>query len=192
MLILQPKRKHKYLSCETFIWKKMARSSMGNLLFGKKYKYLLGIAFFWEKIQISSRDCLLFEKKHKYLLVTATFSEKQRIPCVWRLLFEKKQQISFSYGYFFWKTTNSMRVTAAFSEKRRIPCMRRLQIDSYEKKRERKVSITPSFHSLHPELCLYDRWSFYVTLLQLYQQWSEISLLTLILLCSRYYQMSFL
>ena len=68
----------------------MARSSMGDLLFGKKYKYLLGIAFFWEKIQISSvRD----------------------------LLFEKKTQISFSYSYFFWKTTNSMRVTATFSGK---------------------------------------------------------------------------
>lgn len=179
---------------------------MGDLLFGKKYKYLLGIAFFWEKIQISSVRDLLFEKKHKYLLVTATFSGKQRILCVWRLLFLEKQQISFSYGYFFWKsnefhacdgcffrkTTNSTRVTAAFLEKRRNPRVRRLQIDSYEKKRERKVSITPSFHSLHPELCLYDRWSFYVTLLQLCQQWSEISLLTLILLCSRYSQKSFL
>ena len=77
---------------------------MGNLLFGKKYKYLLGIAFFWKKIQISSVRDLLFEKKHKYLLVTATFSGKQRIPCVLRLLFLEKQQISFSYGYFFWKS----------------------------------------------------------------------------------------
>ena len=116
----------------------MARSSMGNLLFGEKYKYLLGIAFFWEKIQISSvRD----------------------------LLFEKKTQISFSYSYFFWKTTNSMRVTATFSgkttnifqlrllflEKQRIPRVRRLQIDSYEKKGSGKSALrllsTPSIQS---------------------------------------------
>lgn len=179
MLILQPKRKHKYLSCETFIWKKN-----GKIIHGKPS--------FWKKIQISSRDCLLLGKN------TNIFRER---PSFW-----EKTQISFSYGYFFWKTTNPMRVTATFSgkttnifqlrllflEKQRIPCVQRLQIDSYEKKRERKVSITPSFHSLHPELCLYDRWSFYVTLLLLCQQWSEISLLTLILLCSRYSQKSFL
>ena len=113
MLILQPKRKHKYLSCETFIWKKNGKIIHGRPSFGKK-------------IQISSRDCLLLGKN------TNIFRER---PSFW-----EKTQISFSYSYFFWKTTNSMRVTATFwvkttnifqlrllfLEKQRIPCVQRL------------------------------------------------------------------